>query len=171
LAVIHCPKCNATLPDFAVRCQFCGTTFASRNVDPRARAAGGTADAGQPRWVWPAYYAIGGWWVVTGAISVLRSVLPGGGAGSSGFLVIVGLVNIVFGVGLIARVEIIRGIANVLCFVNILFGLLGVVTGFLMTGILGGIGALMMIQSVIDIALAGLLIFLIGETDTGARNL
>lgn len=58
--MINCPKCNATLPDSAGRCQFCGAALA-KLAPRRSQDDGEETNYSVPlKWVWPAYYAIAG---------------------------------------------------------------------------------------------------------------
>ncbi len=163
--MIHCPNCNATLPDYVSRCHFCGSTFANQNLPPKMRAASGGYDAtGRPKWVWPAYYGIAGWWILTGAVGIAQGLLLQHGGGIVGTAA--GVLNVVFGLGLMARVEIVRGITNVVCFINIVFGLFSLVGAFLASAIFGLLGAIEMVVCMVNIGAAVFLMFLIGETDT-----
>lgn len=163
-----CPGCNATLPDMATGCQFCGASFAP--PVPAGRGAGrlgGIVDytGGRPSWVLPAYYGIAAWWVLSGLREVVSSTVVA--HGEIGILtLLIGGATALVGLGLLLRVEAVRGIVNVLCFIQILDGAMSLVIGVFMTGILGVWGAIGMIFSALQIALACLMIFLIGETDT-----
>jgi hypothetical protein len=171
--MIKCPKCNATLPDGAGHCQFCGNTFAAQPVPgrPPRNEDPDYGGSGSPQWVWPAYYLISAWWILNGiwgVIEVLLSKDPG-----SLFGIIAMLLNVVtalVGLGLILRVELARGIVNVLCFLQILEGIFGLLGSFAMTFVFGLFGAIAMIMSVIQIALAVVMIFVIGETESRAPN-
>ena len=130
--MINCPKCNATLPDWAAKCQFCGNTFTP--APKRASANDEQETPGQSlnlKWVWPAYYGIAGWWIVSGlydVISALTSRHPG--SLFSTISIVFAVITLLVGVGLIARVELARGIVNVLCFLQILDGAFGMLGGF-----------------------------------------
>ncbi len=152
--MIKCPACNATLPDGAVRCQFCGASLAAPG--PASRPADAHSDTwGPPRWVWPAYYGVAIWWILQGVAHVL--VVRGGIVD----LVINGL-SALIGIGLLARIELVRGITNVICFLSILGGLLSLGMSFLEGGWSGTLGMLM---ALVQIGMAGFMIFLIGETE------
>lgn len=168
-----CPKCQATLPDGAGACQFCGTSLSAAPPPVRmpGRAIGRTPSPtyGQPKWIWPAYYAIAGWWILDGVRVIALSV----GIGEGGFGIfdmVLGAVTALVGVGLILRVDLARGIVNILCFLQILDGALSLIIGLFLTAALGFWGAIGMIFSAIRIAVAVLMIFLIGETESHAPN-
>src|SRR5687768_5677167 len=99
--MISCPKCNATLPDGAGHCQFCGTTFAA-GAPPSRRGMSEDPDyggSGSPKWVWPAYYIISVWWILSGIWGVIQGLLskdPGSffgiiSMGISGLTALVGI--------------------------------------------------------------------------------
>ena len=155
--MVHCPKCNATLPDGAYNCQFCGTQFA-----PVPQSRGYTG--GKPNWIWPAYYGVAAYWMLSGLASALEAILQSKG-GPNIFALIIAVLNFGFGLGLALRIELIRGITNVFCFINILFGLFGLAGSFLLTAIVGWLGLLIMGQTALSIATSGAMIYLLGETD------
>lgn len=75
------------------------------------------------------------------------------------------------GLGLLLRVEFIRGIINFFCGLRIicgLFKLAGTLIGALFSGPLALLSALFI---VLDIATAALMVYLIGETEKYAPNL
>jgi len=168
-----CPGCQATLPDGSTRCQFCGADWsAPPSVRAPARARG-AAPSGAARpvagWIWPAYYLVAAYWLASGVWLVLRGTVLAsaedqGGMGILGLLV--GAFSAIVGLGLIARVEAARGIVNVLCFVNILFGsldILGLFLGGLHFSLFELIGFLL---AILQVGLSVLMIFLIGETES-----
>jgi hypothetical protein len=169
--MIKCPKCQATLPDGAERCQFCGATF----TPAVSRAVGPDDEPGRSvplQWVWPAYYGIAAWWIFNGLYSVVQTVWRGQAGSAFGIVGIgIGALTALVGLGLILRVELARGIVNVLCFLQILDGAFGLLGSFLMSFAFGLLGAIAMIMSILQIALAVLMIFVIGETESRAANL
>ena len=174
--MVKCPNCQATLPDGAFQCQFCRTQLAlppgaARGYGRPSRQS--AAMPGSPSWVMPAYYGIALWWMFSGVWDILHATLWAG-KDSGGFLDILGIVfggiTALVGLGLLLRIDVVRGIVNVLCFLQILFGILGLITSFLLSGPFGMIGVLGMIHSIVDIGTAALMIYLIGETDTRAPN-
>jgi hypothetical protein len=172
-----CPHCQATLPDGAVRCQFCGTALVA---PPPVRVPGHspgrmpTPGQGQPRWIWPAYYIIAGWWILSG----LRTVLVFGSSppmsvfGAIFWLLgmAVGLCALAGGVGLVFKMEWARGIVNVLCFILILSGTVRVV-GLFLGGSEGGFwGGIAVLAAFLDMGLGLLMIYVFGETESRAPN-
>ena len=177
--MVKCPHCSATLPDGAFQCQFCGTQFAAapagtqRGFTQPAASRFNDAMPGAPKWVAPVYNLIAAWWIIDGVWTILRgTVLAGkdsGGFFTTVFMIIGGVTALV-GIGLLLRIDVVRGIVNVLCLLQILDGALGLIMAFFMTSVFGIWGAIGMIMSAIRIAQAGLMIYLIGETDTRAPN-
>ena len=128
-------------------------------------------------WIWPSYYVIAVYWIISGAEGIVQSLNLGPFATSvviEGVKIdpgisIVGLVfsalSVVVGFGLLFKIEFMRGIVNVLCFLQILNGLLGLWTGVLSSALLGPIGLLITIMSIFNIVTGALMIYIIGETD------
>jgi hypothetical protein len=129
-------------------------------------------------WKVYAYYFMAGWWVFNGCMiflgsAVMHSKFMAGGASMFAGIPIIGMViGIVYaltGLGLVFRVEIARGIVNVICWITIV--LAGISVAFsLLGGLIFGPGAILMaLRSIFDIALAAFQIYLIGETDNFMR--
>ncbi len=175
--MVKCPHCNATLPDGSFQCQFCLTQFAAAPPAARGHAPvnsrTGSSMPGAPRWVVPAYNVIAAWWIVDGVWTILKGTVLAekdtGGFFTIVFMIIGGVTALV-GLGLLLRIDLVRGIVNVLCFLQILDGAFGLLIAFVLTGMLGIWGVIAMIMSAIRIAQACLMIYLIGETDTRAPN-
>lgn len=166
--MISCPKCNATLPDGADRCQFCGQTFTPFR-SPNAPRAGRQPGLSDLKWVNFAYYGIAGWWAISNLIRV-AVMLSRGVSGFDMFGLAISGATALVGIGLIFRVELARGIVNILCFLQILFGAMWLLAGFFMTPVMGVMGGMLMIFAAIQIALAGVMIFVIGETEIRGPN-
>lgn len=165
--MIKCPRCNATLPAANRVCQFCGADVSavSRPAAPQKKVQGYKA----PQWVQGAYYSIAIYWILDGLFQVLSGTGVLGGHHSS-VDVIIGAVSAVMGLGLVLRLEIIRGIVNFFCGLQIIFGLFGLAGAVLGTLFAGMLGFVMVVLQVLQIATAGFMIYLIGETDTKAPN-
>ena len=172
--MVSCPRCRATLPDGAAHCQFCGVAFgpAPRAQGTPAVPAGvrGGANPGAPAWVWPAYLAVALWWVLNGVWTVVEFATSAGGGFVSGVGMLIGVLCAVVGLGLLLRVEAARGVVNVLCFLKIIFGAIGFFFAFASIGFTGAMGAVAMLVSAFDIAFAGFMMYLIGETEPRAPN-
>lgn len=131
-----------------------------------------------PKWTWIAYYVVCAYYVIEGLRLVFYGVVPTlavtaqmGHPMVNPIYVIVGLVMALFGAGLAARIEFVRGIANVVCWILIVFGFL-MLAGSVMVGfVLAPLGLLFMFFSVLRIATAGFMIYLIGETERSAPNI
>ena len=186
--MIACSGCHATLPDWAQKCQFCGTdvTKVARPVVAVKKPQPLTPSAS---WIWPVYYALCAYWIVSGlghaaetyhvAITPVRMEILGiketiEAPGFASFGAILGfavaIFRVVVGAGLAARAEFARGIANFLAGLSILFGLLGLATSFasaLFTGPWGFLGVLL---NTVDIVVGAMTIYLIGETEKNAPN-
>ena len=168
--MIKCPKCSATLPDGAGYCQFCQATFLPTQP---SRAAQSEAEqelgiASQPTWVWPAYYAIAGWWIASGLFNIIADLVRTGSA--SPFVILVNGLSALIGLCLVLKVEFIRKLVNVVCFFNIVFGLFGVIGTVFSPAIKGLFGLIYLLIQAVGIASAGFMIYLLGETDTQAPN-
>ena len=128
---------------------------------------------GAPGWVLPAYYAIAAWWMLSAVWNILRAtVLSKGGIDFiDGIGIFFSVISALIGLGLLLRVDSVRDVVNFFCFLRIIFGLFGIVQGFLFSGVLGMLGIMIMIASIIDVLTGALMIYLIGETDTSARDI
>jgi len=177
--MIQCPKCQQSLPDWSQICQFCQTDLKSvprpKGSDPNyARAQ---ANFGQPaKWIWPAYYIISIYWVISGARTLIGAIMMSMATQHNIFgeavqrLDIVGMVvgalTLLTGLGLAAKIEFFRGVVNVLCFLQILGNICGLAS-MIMIGslILGPYVIIGIVFQVLNIATAALMIYVIGETD------
>lgn len=169
--MIACPKCQRALPDWAAQCQFCGsdTKGVARPVPVKKERRAMSTDA--PTWVWGMYYAICIYYIASGGFSILSGIGAFNPKTASIVSVIVGGLNVIFGIGLAARIELIRGIANVFCFLNILGAVFGALGSFVLLPLMGGLAVISLIFNVVTFATSAFMIFLIGETDRAAPNI
>jgi hypothetical protein len=164
--MVKCPGCGATLPDGAQQCQFCGRTLAPPSVrlGRTQKAAKSASMPGTPGWVMPVYNLIAAYWVLNGTWGVITDTVLAGKNGPDLFGAAISALGALIGLGLLLRIEAVRGLVNIVCALQILFGILDVFTAFVL-----GV-PLMMILAIVQIVTAGVMIFLIGETDTRAPN-
>lgn len=80
------------------------------------------------------------------------------------FMVFPGI-RAIIGLGLLARLEFIRGIVNFVCGLSLIFGLFGLLGALLGTLASGAMGLLFLVFQLIDLATNAGMIYLIGETD------
>jgi hypothetical protein len=120
---------------------------------------------GPAPWIIPTYYGIAIYWVVGGSWTCFSSSGVIHGLGHSVLGMVIGAVTAMFGLGLIAKLELIRGIVNVFSFLSILTGLLNLYSSLIFLSILPLIGIIGVVFAIIQICTAGLMIYLIGETD------
>lgn len=168
--MVTCPKCTASLPDWAQNCQFCGSDVRAvqRTADQAPTRKFTSAAFEVPKWVWIAYYFICGYFVLSGLVGILTGLL---GQTQNVVSVIGGTISLILGVGLAFRVELIRGIVNFVCGINIIFGLIGLAGTILSIALLGPLGVLLLIFRVFDLVTNGMMIYLIGETEKGMPNI
>ncbi len=161
-----CPGCNATLPDGAQSCQFCGRALAPPSVrlGPRRAPRSANVMPGAPRWVKPTYNLIALYWVLNGTWGVVSDLALTGKDGPSYIGAAISALGALIGLGLLLRIEAIRGVVNFFCALQILFGILDVGMAFVAGW------PLFMFLALVQIATAGLMMFLIGETDTHGPN-
>jgi hypothetical protein len=123
-------------------------------------------------WVTVAYYGIATWWLLGGALQVLLATAfathdhPNGGI----FAIVFGGINAIVGLGLMLHVEVVRNVVNILCFLQILGGAWGLVTAVAIAPASGLWALWLLISNFLEIGLAGLMIFVIGETERRAPN-
>jgi hypothetical protein len=161
--MMKCPKCQASLPDGAGFCQFCKAQWAAPPPARMARSGGvgsTVAGTGTRPWVWKAYYAIAAWWILEGAVDILGATVFATEKHANGgmFAISLGAFSVLVGLGLILKVDLVRSIVNVLAWLNILFGLLGIVMAFFMVPVAGIWGALLMLKMFLNIGLSGLML-------------
>lgn len=78
-------------------------------------------------------------------------------------------IQVLIGLGLILKIEVTRAIVNFLCAIQILLSILGGLAAFPMMVLSPLAGILYLLYPIFNIATAGFMIYLIGETDAGAR--
>jgi hypothetical protein len=169
--MIQCPNCKNTLPNGFTRCQFCGTDVSNVPRPPDAEKVVRTSFQ-VANWVWIAYFGIAGYWLLGGAIDVFRGIQALPKAGDIAYVGIAfGGATALVAIGLIMRAELVRGLVNILSFLRILDGALGLWGALLGSLYLGPIAIVFAIFSGLDVASGLLMIYLIGETDKGAPNI
>lgn len=186
--MIACSGCHATLPDWAQKCQFCGTDV-TKVARPVVAAKKPTSLGTTPSWIWPVYYALCAYWVISGlghaaqtyhtAVTPVKMEMFGvketiEAPGFASFGAILGFAiaafRIVVGIGLAARLEFARGIANFLAGLSIIFGVLGLAGSLIGTMFAGPWGLLLALLNTVDIISGAMTIYLIGETEKNAPN-
>lgn len=167
-----CPTCNKQVLAGMATCQFCGsdlrgmapTQKKSIWVDPDSHDVVHTG--GKPKWVVPAYYVIASYFALSGIISLI-TLLTSKDKGEifHTILMVMSGIQIVIGLGLIAKIEIIRGIVNFVCGLMLIRSLIGLLGSLGAIMVAGGWGFLILFWNLLDIVTNGLMIYLIGETD------
>ncbi len=174
-ATFPCPSCGCTLPAQAQICQFCKADVrtTAKSVS-RAAAAACAPKAQDMSWQRVAYYGMGVWWIINGLMTFLaslkffNSMLAGAGAMFTGIPAIgmvIGVVFILVGIGLLLKIELARGIVNILSWISILGGAFRVLCFIFIGSFLGPMVFVYILRSVLDVGLAALQIYLIAETD------
>ena len=169
-----CPTCQKQVIAGVPTCQFCGgdlrgmapTQKRSMFVDSDSYEPVHTG--GKPGWVVPAYYIVASYFVLSGLLAILLTVTNKKSMDGSpmAFIPIAFYaVSVLLGIGLLAKIEVIRGIVNFVCGISLIFGILGLIGSFGSVLVLGGLGVLMLIRNVLDICMNAFMIYLIGETD------
>ncbi len=167
--MIQCTKCGAKLPDWTPVCQFCQTDLSHvprpKPDDPKARIK---YYEPQP-WVNVVYNLIAVYWVLNG---IYRVLVGSGVLGEQSFaLVIIGVFGALFGVGMLARVELVRGIVNFVCGINIIFGVTCLGLSVITSPLVGPLALVGIVVQILDILQSAFLIYLIAETDRQTPNL
>jgi hypothetical protein len=173
--MIQCPKCANQLPDWAQNCQFCQTDLKGvARPKPDVKTMRPMMSGPAP-WVWPAYYLSAGWFILNGIITIASSIILMAKIDNSLFgavlgpityvMLVVGIAQVVIGLGLILKIEFIRGVANIWCWLQILAGARGLLGSLVFGGFFTSWGIVGIVRSVFDIGTAGLIIYLLGETD------
>jgi hypothetical protein len=175
-----CPKCNSTLPDWAQQCQFCGTP-----VTPVARTRQDQAPQrsnyafGIAKWVWVAYFAIAGYFVVSGLASATLSAISiaqfnneipeGSPLRAVGIPLFFGLglavLGIAVGVGLLFQNDFMKGLGNFYCGIIALFGGWNAMMGIGLWAALSPWSKVYCVWSMFDVVCGLLMLYLIHETN------
>ncbi|MFZ4506656.1 MAG: hypothetical protein ACOYON_03045 [Fimbriimonas sp.] len=166
--MIECPSCKQQLPEWAQTCQFCKADV-SKIARPKSSPKMGAS--GVPQSIWIAYYGIASYFVLTGLIRIVITLVQAkGDLGSYGAVGLISAgISIIIGAGLIAKINFIRGIVNFCSALNALGAALGIF-GSSLGGLFVGLYALLFVfLNVIDLATNVGMIYLIGETDRGMR--
>lgn len=161
--MITCPKCSATLPPSRVNCQFCGADT-SKVERPKAlkRESKGYV-ASKAVWVW--YTIICIWWALSGGLTLFFGMSDG-----SAFGIVGGSFELAVGLGMLARLRIFRGIAHIICWINLVKGLCFILGGLLSTTFFGPIGLLVSLIGFFGVVTSGGMIYVIGETESHFRG-
>lgn len=170
--MIQCPYCHNTLPDWSKSCQFChaDVTKVSRPAAPRQTEK--PLLVPREKWVMPMYYAVATWFLIGGLLTMATAFTQRSELGLfTSVLAAMGGVNVILGLGLAARVELIRGVVNFVCGLNIIFGLLSLPSAVMGTLFSGVLGAILTFRLLIDLVTNALMIYLIGETEKHAPNI
>ncbi len=170
-----CPTCQKQVISGVPTCQFCGSDLRGKAPVQPKRSIFIDSDSyepihtgGKPGWVYPAYYAVCGYYILSSLIGILLVVLNKKNDMSDMFNIIAVAIyglGIIVGIGLLAKIEIIRGLVNYLSFFKILGDLRGIFVSFGIMMLSTGLGLALLIFNVLDLCAAVFMIYLIGETD------
>ena len=167
-----CPNCRATVPAGQAQCQFCGAALAA--IAPAKGSiwhddAADPASRGpyrRPTWVPLAYNLVSAYIGLSGLVQLVTGGVHIARDNWVGYIeVVMGTIGLVLGVGLLLKIEFIRGVVNFVCGISILFGIFGLLAGFPFMMALGFVGLLWLLQSVFNLATNAAMIYLVGETD------
>lgn len=178
--MVSCLKCISSPPNWAKKCQFSGSDTAKVARPAVQKSKQKIAAFETPVWINVCYYAISGWFILSALISAATSVIAINSASNRNSILgepnafdYIGLVfcaiQILIGLGLILKIEFVRGIVNFFCAIQILLSILGGLAAFPMMVVSPLIGILYLLLQIFNIATAGFMIYLIGETDAGAN--
>lgn len=166
-----CPTCNKQVLAGVPNCQFCGsdlrgmapTQKRSMWVDPNSHDV--VHSGGRPKWVVPAYYIVASYFLLSGAFSLINLMMLKEKDMFTTILMIMAGIQAVMGLGLLAKIEIIRGIVNFVCGIQLIRSILGLLGSLLAIMALGPFGFLVLLFNILDIVTNAMMIYLIGETD------
>ncbi len=128
-------------------------------------------------WVWVAYYLVSAYFVVTGLLYTATGLItcighPGQVISPVTIVqIVLGALSAVLGIGLLLKIQSVRNVVNFLCGVKIILGVLRLLGSIMVAFVLGPLGILFMFLTVVDIASAAFMIYLIGETDRVVPNI
>lgn len=174
--MVECPECGGRNPDWARLCQTCGAVIEHLARPPGHRGPATSTET--PKWVWVCYYLVSVYMCLSGALLLLtcvKGLSDPTAAQALGCLLypflVVGAVYVLTGLGLVFQVELARGVVNVVAGLMILGGLWGLANSLIGAGFFGAAAIPAMLRNILDVALGGFMIYLIGETDRRAPNL
>jgi hypothetical protein len=150
------------------KCQFCGADV-SKIVVPKV--VGPTRPKSTafetPKWVWWAYYGLAAWWILSALVSIGFTLSQGAGKTSGAnilYSMVPDLLGLIMGIGLALKIRLIRRLANWGAGLKILFGLFGMLGGFIVTGISPLLGLIVTFLNIFNIVFGALTIYLLAET-------
>jgi hypothetical protein len=170
-----CPTCQKQVIAGVPTCQFCGSDLrgmapaqAKRSIFIDSDSYEPVHTGGKPGWVYPAYYCVSGYYVVSALIGILLVVLNKKSDMSDPFtiaMIAIYGVSLIVGIGLLAKIELVRGIVNYVSFGKILGALRGILFSLGIMMVSTGMGILLLLFNVFELCTAVFMIYLIGETD------
>ncbi len=169
-----CPTCQKQVLSGMATCQFCGSDL--RGMAPTQKKSmfidsdsyEPVHSGGKPNWVYPAYYSLSAYFALSGIVGIFLIMIDKKKDLSDPFtiaMIAIHGIGLVVGLGLLAKIEVVRAIVNYLSFAKILGALRGILGSLTMMMISTGLGILFLIFSVLDLCAAVMMIYLIGETD------
>ncbi|MBX3097518.1 MAG: hypothetical protein KF812_11695 [Fimbriimonadaceae bacterium] len=163
---IECPNCEMILKDTTEICPGCGTNVMHLARDTRS-TIGFTYHGKIPPFAWPMYYLISAYWTVSGLYGTVSPFLFGQGFT---ICIIFPILQVLMGIGLLLRIEAVRGIVNILCWFSILGGILGAIGSIISIPATGVFGVIAVIGYVLTIVTSALMIWVIGLTQANIRD-
>lgn len=169
-----CPTCNKQVIAGVPTCQFCGSDLrgmapaqAKRSVFIDRDSYDVVHSGGKPGWIYPAYYTVCGYYILSGLAAVILTVVQAKGDMDMFTYAMIAIysVSILIGIGLLAKIELVRGIVNIVSFFKILGDLRGILGALGIMMLSTGMGILLLVLNVFDLCASVLMIYLIGETD------
>ncbi|AIE83392.1 hypothetical protein OP10G_0024 [Fimbriimonas ginsengisoli Gsoil 348] len=169
--MIQCPNCAKSVPDWSKECQFCQADVKGVARPRKSDFQRGT-QIEKAAWIRPALYVAAGYSILGGLQNIGSGTPMLGGKPSPGtptalfvgtglVMMAVGCLSALVGVGLLTKVEIARRAAIPVSGLRIL------TSGLILVGSLlaGGVSSSGTIFNILDIVTAGLLVYLVRETD------
>lgn len=181
--MITCPNCKQTLPDFVVKCQFCGadtksvprfggqTVHADGFEEPDLKTGSGLSGL----WVRRIYYGLGIFWLVMGLLSMVLVIISAtsstGKQEATGFDVwtfvglMLGFIQVLISIGYLARVRSVMKVVNFFAALGVLANILKLIGGLMSIMIFGPIGLVFIVGYIFNIIVNGGVMWIIGESD------
>lgn len=178
--MIKCPNCGQTIPASNAICQFCKNpipvNLRAAVPKPNYKQDDDSLESGSglpPEKVWKIYAFLAWFWIVSAVWELIFGLLVTPLMSGRdfeftvfhGIFVLFGLIQVLFGVGLLAKWEGIRRFVTTLCVIRILFGLFALVTNLASIIIFGFFGLIAVIMKVFDLGVNAGIIWSINETE------
>lgn len=178
--MIKCPNCGQTIPASNAICQFCQhaipVNLRGAVPKPNYKQDDDSLEAGSglpPEKVWKIYAFLAWFWILSAVWELIFGLLVTPLMSGNDFeftifhgvFVLFGLIQMIFGIGLLAKWEGVRRFVTALCCIRIVFGLMALFANLASIIVFGVFGLIAVIMKVFDLGVNAAMIWSINETE------